>query len=882
MRDKVKVMNVSTPERLRLSSGEVHLPSRVLRHRDGRETRLTSQSAALLGFLAAHAGRPVSRDELMEEVWKGRVSNSAVDVGIRRLRRAVERNPSEPRHILSAHGVGFVFQPLADDVPTEPVDPGPMGLPGRVLAQLRGSAGLLTVHGPGGCGKTWVAKGVAAQWEGPVWSCSAADLDGVGWLVSAVATLVGLGERSREAEEVGEVLRQAGPALLVLDDVEHLVEPLGRVLVEWLRHAPELRVLATSRVRFRLRDERCVTVPALDPEAGATLFAERARRLGADIDPQDPAVLALVERIGGLPLAVEIAAGWTRSLSPPELLEALAHPRDLVDRDRDRSPRHRSLEEVVRSTCVLLPARARQGLALLAIHSAPFERADAEAVLAWSPMATVTLLEQLLDHAVVRTLDEGDRKLAFHPGVRLVVLEELDPGRRDDALGRRLAHRAARCRAGVPVAWIRRVLPDLLTDVAWGAERGLSDAVELATAAARVGAPDELVPLLERLLASVGPDSAAAGRLARALAAMHLRRGRRAEALPLLDRARAIAEALDDRAEQGRVRVAMGTVARLLGRPAEAREHLATALADAVAVADPGLQAEAYASLGAVQYELGERVEAARSFAGAAEGFRTLGDRAREASARLNVAMTHDEGGRLSAAEEGYRHAQELYEAVGEPRGAGAALLGRGRVRLIRAPEEALPLFEAVLAIHVRARDPLREAEALCHVAAAERTLGQVDAARAHLERALVRAQRAGDRRLEAIVWVNLARACLADEQLQAAAEAGLAAARIGQEGAYVDVVATAQMVEAECLLQEDATRALALLDAAAVALVALGQEEELARLGSLRVRALVHAGRLDDARVALGAARAAAWSLGAHERSEVGVHLAGAEAVLS
>jgi len=876
-------MNMSTPDRLQLTTGVVHLPSRVLRHPDGRETRLTSQSAALLTFLVAHAGEPVSRDQLMDEVWRAKVSNSAIDVGIRRLRRAIERDPSAPRHILSAHGVGFVFQPLPTTPPPaeEQASAPAAGLQERVLARLRQSAGLVTVHGPGGSGKTRVARGVAAAWGSTTWTCGAAELESVGWVVSAVATLVGLGERSREAEEVGETLRQAGPALLVLDDVEHLVEPLATVLLGWMRQAPELRILATSRVRFRLRGERCVTVPPLSPERGAELFARQARRLGAQVDPADPAVRELVEQVGGLPLAVEIAAGWARSLPPAELLDALAHPRDLVDRDLDRSPRHRSLEEVVRSTCALLPPRARRGLALLALCSAPFDRSDAEALLAWSPTHTVVLLEQLLDHAILRTLDGKERLLAFHPGVRLVVLEELDPRLRDEAQARRLAHRAVRCRRGVSVAWVRRMLPDLLADIAWGAERGMGDAVELATAAARVGAPDELVPLLEALRAAVPLDSGPSGRLGRALATMHLRRGRRAEAMPLLDEALAIARTLGDEGEQGRVRVALGTVSRLLGHPQEAREHLEKALIHAGVVGDPALKADAHASLGAVQYELGDRTAAARSFASAAEGFQQVGDRGREASARLNVAMTHDGAGRLSAAEEGYRRAQELYEAVGEPRGAGAALLGRGRVQLIRSPEAALPLFEAALAIHVRGRDPLREAEALCHVAAAERTLGALPEARAHLERALVRAQRAGDRRLEAIVWVNLARTCLADGPGDAAARAGSAAEAIGREGRYVDVVATAQMVEAECLLQDDPDRARALLDTAAEDLRALEQQEELVRLECLRVLALVGSGRQEEARAALRSAQTAAWSLGAHERSELGAYRRRAEEAL-
>jgi predicted ATPase len=145
-----------------------------------------------------------------------------------------------------------------------------------------------------------------------------------------------------------------------------------------LARAPELHVLATSRVALRVRDERELPVPPLrlpsaDEERGGdlrvlggvasvNLFLERAVavapsfRLSAD---NAGAVAAVCRRLGGLPLALELAAAWIRLLSPSELLLRLDHQLELlVDGPRDLPERQRTLRATLRWSCGLLPPEA--------------------------------------------------------------------------------------------------------------------------------------------------------------------------------------------------------------------------------------------------------------------------------------------------------------------------------------------------------------------------------------------------------------------------------------------------------------------------------------------------------------------------------------------
>lgn len=96
---------------IRFGSIEADLRKRVL-HRDGQDIRLTTHEAAVLSYLIEHKGRAVPREELLEKVWgySPTMQTRTVDNQILKLRKKVESSPSDPRHILTIHGVGYRFE----------------------------------------------------------------------------------------------------------------------------------------------------------------------------------------------------------------------------------------------------------------------------------------------------------------------------------------------------------------------------------------------------------------------------------------------------------------------------------------------------------------------------------------------------------------------------------------------------------------------------------------------------------------------------------------------------------------------------------------------------------------------------------------------------
>jgi len=99
------------PGEIRFGEVEADLRKRVIR-RSGEEIRLTTHEAAVLSYLIDNKGRPVPREELLEKVWgySPTMQTRTVDNQILKLRKKVEDSPSDPRHILTIHGVGYRFE----------------------------------------------------------------------------------------------------------------------------------------------------------------------------------------------------------------------------------------------------------------------------------------------------------------------------------------------------------------------------------------------------------------------------------------------------------------------------------------------------------------------------------------------------------------------------------------------------------------------------------------------------------------------------------------------------------------------------------------------------------------------------------------------------
>src|SRR5262249_40389802 len=250
------------------------------------------------------------------------------------------------------------------------------------LARLLATDRVVTLTGPGGVGKTRLAIEVASAYQtatgAPAWFVELLphEPDTVG---QAACRALGLAD----AEPV-TALRQmlaAVPALLVLDNCEHVVEAAAVLVEALVPVCRELRVLATSRVRLRVPAERVWTVPPLEKDAASRLFVVRVRSLGVELDvgaATSGTVATICAAVDGLPLGIELAAALTRELPLDRVADGLAATAPAPS--ESPAARHRSLDATIDWGYRLLSADAQRLLGRLAVFDGGWSLDAAEAV----------------------------------------------------------------------------------------------------------------------------------------------------------------------------------------------------------------------------------------------------------------------------------------------------------------------------------------------------------------------------------------------------------------------------------------------------------------------------------------------------------------------
>lgn len=300
----------------------------------------------------------------------------------------------------------------------------------------RADTRVLTLTGPGGSGKTRLALQAATD-------VRRAFVDGVRWValapvrdpslaIPSIATAVGVAEQP--GESLGETLARAllGKRMLVLlDNAEHLLPDLARIVATLTDACPTLRLLVTSRERLQIGVETTWDVPTLGIEDAVELFAQRARAVRSDFGP-GPDVVEICSRLDQLPLAIELAAARVRALSVDAILARLEDRLGLLtSRARDVDDRQRTLEATIAWSYDLLDDDERRGLRALSIFSGGCTLEAAEEVAA----VGLDLIESLVDKSLVRhRLDaEGDDRYWMLETIRAYAEAQLDEaGERDD------------------------------------------------------------------------------------------------------------------------------------------------------------------------------------------------------------------------------------------------------------------------------------------------------------------------------------------------------------------------------------------------------------------------------------------------------------------
>lgn len=299
---------------------------------------------------------------------------------------------------------------------------------------------LLSLVGQGGVGKSRlaleVARKVRAAFLHGVCYVPLTSVDSLEGLVDAIAHTAGYplqGGRDRRTEILGYLAYKE--MLLVLDNFEQLVDERA-LLPDLLAHAPSLKLLVTSRVRLHLQDETVLELQGLDvPEpqvqedveqAGAVkLFIARARTAHPRfaLSPESRAsVLELCRFLSGMPLAIELAASWSRLLTPQEMLARLRHSLDFLECPASDAPqRQRSMRASFEYSWALLDDQEQDALMKLSLARGGLTVAAAEAITG----ASLRTLTALVDRSLVwQVLPAG--RLELHELLRQFARDKLD------------------------------------------------------------------------------------------------------------------------------------------------------------------------------------------------------------------------------------------------------------------------------------------------------------------------------------------------------------------------------------------------------------------------------------------------------------------------
>jgi predicted ATPase len=347
-----------------------------------------------------------------------------------------------------------------------PVLPTPMIGRERELAEVvrllrEDGVRLLTLTGPPGVGKTRLGLAVAAElrdaYANGVVFVNLVPLRDAGLVGATIVRSLGLQEaRGKSASEVLTAYLRRKQMLLVLDNFEHLLEAVALV-GELLGACPDLSVLVTSRWALEMRAEHLFEVPVLAcPPPGRSLsgekamdyaavrlFVERARavqqdfRLHADIVP---AVTRICKRLDGLPLAIVLAAPWTRVLSPMALQTRLEHRvLALVADTRDRLGRQQTLRETLAWSYELLEEDEQQLLSRLGVFLGGSSLEAIEAICCTDgQIDAIRVIGSLVNKSLVHveTDASGERRFVLLEMVREYALERLDDSGESEALKR--------------------------------------------------------------------------------------------------------------------------------------------------------------------------------------------------------------------------------------------------------------------------------------------------------------------------------------------------------------------------------------------------------------------------------------------------------------
>ncbi len=270
--------------------------------------------------------------------------------------------------------------------------------------------GALTLVGPGGVGKSRLAFEAIVRFERDrARDVIFVPLSGVGPEAVFGSVAAAVGAREQVGLDPLDVINRemaARRSILVLDNCEHVPDEAG-ALIESLQRVHNVAIVATSQRRLDYPDERVLDVGPFDAATGAEFFRERARAANVELSPEDlPVAAAIVERLDGLAVAIDLAAARLASLSVLELARELETLRPYHFRSSAASdPRHHSLGKMIDWSLAPLDERAQAVFALASAFAGVFDADDIVALDEGEVPSTAQALTTLADRSLLVRAD---------------------------------------------------------------------------------------------------------------------------------------------------------------------------------------------------------------------------------------------------------------------------------------------------------------------------------------------------------------------------------------------------------------------------------------------------------------------------------------------
>jgi len=425
--------------RMALHSGE----ARLRRDDQGVEANYVGEAIIRTARLRAlaHGGQVLvsaaTRDIAIDRLGDG---VSLVDLGTHRL-----KDLARPEHVYQ-----LVHPALpAQFPPVRSLDAHPNNLPlqlstfiGRLddvatVAELVGRHRLVTLTGSGGSGKTRLAQQAAAEvidaFPDGAWWVELAPLSDEVQVVPTLLRALGGSAGVLGDDPAADAARRIGDAqmLIVLDNCEHLVAAAANVAHALLSCCPRVTVMATSRealqvpgeltwrvppMRLPAAAERTAPIHVISAFDGVRLFVERARRARPNFvlnNDNGPVVAEICERLGGIPLAMELAAARVRTLSPQQILAGLDDAlRLLTGGGRTVLPRQQTLATSIDWSYQLLDEPERALLRRVSVFAGGFTLDAVEHVASDEALprdSILDVLDNLVDRSLVTVAHDGDQ-----------------------------------------------------------------------------------------------------------------------------------------------------------------------------------------------------------------------------------------------------------------------------------------------------------------------------------------------------------------------------------------------------------------------------------------------------------------------------------------